>query len=273
MLKIGDFSKLSHISIRMLRHYDEVGLLHPARVDDMTGYRYYSEDQLAQANRILALRDMGFGLPAIAEILSAYSDPEALQQYLQIKKLELNGQAESLRRQLTLLDTALKRLRKDESSMKYNVVLKEFSERTVASVRDIIPNYNYEGRLWHTLMQETAGLAMQPGDPSLAIAVFHDADYKETDVDVEIQMTVKGRYADTEHVRFRTEPPVLAATVTYQGNYEQTLDVNKAVADWVADNGYTLCGPMFNIYHVSPHETQNPDEWVTEACFPVAKRA
>lgn len=58
MLKIGEFSKLSRVSVRMLRHYDEVGLLAPSEVDPMTGYRYYSERQLITAGRIAALRSM-----------------------------------------------------------------------------------------------------------------------------------------------------------------------------------------------------------------------
>ena len=62
MLKIGEFSKLSRVSVRMMRHYDEVGLLAPSEVDSMTGYRYYSERQLITAGRIAALRALGFGL-------------------------------------------------------------------------------------------------------------------------------------------------------------------------------------------------------------------
>ena len=46
MLRIGEFSKLSRVSIRMLRHYDDIGLLKPAEIDHFTGYRYYREEQL-----------------------------------------------------------------------------------------------------------------------------------------------------------------------------------------------------------------------------------
>ena len=81
MLKIGEFSKLSRVSIRMLRHYDELGLLHPVRIDPDTGYRYYRESQLPTASRIAALRDMGFGLAAIGELL-AYDDPALLERHL-----------------------------------------------------------------------------------------------------------------------------------------------------------------------------------------------
>lgn len=73
MLKIGDFSKLSRVSIRMLRHYDDIGLLKPAEIDEFTGYRYYQEEQLFIMGRITALKDMGFALADIVKIL--VSDP------------------------------------------------------------------------------------------------------------------------------------------------------------------------------------------------------
>lgn len=71
---------------------------------------------------------------------------------------------------------------------------------------------------------------------------------------------------------FKTEPPVLIASATYKGSYEKVDAVNEAVANWVNDNGYDFNGLSFNIYHVSPHETQNPDEYVTEVCYPVKKK-
>ena len=86
MLKIGDFSKLSRVSIRMLRHYDEIGLLTPAMTDVFTGYRYYSEEQLPIVGRITALRDMGFGLSAIRELLSCYDDRDTLDRYLLLRQ-------------------------------------------------------------------------------------------------------------------------------------------------------------------------------------------
>jgi effector-binding domain-containing protein len=121
-------------------------------------------------------------------------------------------------------------------------------------------------------MKETAPLNMQDGDPCYALAIFHDSEYKETDVDVEVQKSVRGNYANTEHVVFKVEPPVLIASATYKGGYEKVGEVNEAVANWVRDNGYSFDGASFNIYHVSPHETQNPDEFVTEICYPVKKK-
>lgn len=272
MLKIGNFSKLSRISIRMLRHYDQIGLLVPQSTDHFTSYRYYNEDQLPIAGKISALKDMGFGLATIAEIMKSYDDKQKLAEFLEVKQLELQEEARQANHRLLLLETAIKRLRKDSTNMNYNVTLKEIPERYVASVRKVIPTYEQEGMLWGILMQETEQLRMQDGDPCYALAIFHDNEYKETNVDVEVQKSVRGKYNNTENVVFKTEPAVLIASATYKGSYEKIGEVNEAVANWVQDNGYDFDGLSFNIYHVSPHETQNPDEFVTEVCYPVKKK-
>lgn len=269
MLKIGEFSKLSRVSIRMLRHYDETGLLKPAAIDPFTGYRYYSEDQLPIAGRIVALRDMGFGVGTIGEILRDGDGREVLTRCLCAKTAELRTMAAQIERRMRLLEAAGEWLRKDDNAMYYNVSKKSLPERQVASVRMTIPSYDHEGMLWSVLVSETAGLNLVPDDPCYCSVIFYDAEYKEADVDVEAQKTVRGSYPDTEHVRFRTMPPVTFASVTYKGPYSLIGDANAAVAQWVRDNGYAYDGPAFNIYHVSPHETDDPNEFVTEICYPI----
>lgn len=271
MLKIGEFSKLSRISIRMLRHYDDIGLLTPEETDPFTGYRYYSEAQLVTAGRISALKAMGFKLCGAAELLDRWEDRKTLEQRLLAQRETVRLQAEAEAERLRLLDTALERLRKDKP-MKYDVTVKTIPERCVASVRQIIPGYEREGDLWGILMKETAHMRIQDGDPCLCTALFHDREYKETDVDVEIQKSVQGSYPDTEHVKFRTEPAVQVASAVCRGSYDQMGEVNAAVAAWGEANGYAFDGPMFNIYYVSPHETKNPDEFVTEVCYPVRRK-
>jgi len=272
MLKIGDFSKLSRISIRMLRHYDEIGLLIPKSTDPFTGYRYYGEDQLPAAGQINALKDMGFGLSAIGEILKSYDDPQKMAEFLSVKKAEVKAEAEETAHRLLLLETAIRRLRKDGTTMSYNVNLKTLPKRYVASVRKIIPAYDQESALWNIMMRETAPQKIQPTENCYSLAIFHDEGYKESDVDVEIQLTVKGNYQDTENVVFKTVPAIEVASTTYKGSYEQLTEVNQAVANWVNDNGYEFNGAMFCIYHVSPAQTQNPDELVTEVCYPVKRK-
>ena len=99
MLKIGDFSKLSRVSIRMLRHYDEIGLLHPVKNDPETGCRYYNENQLPVAGRIRALKDMGFALAAIGQILDRYGDKALVERHLP-GLLRADGRHYGLRRGL-----------------------------------------------------------------------------------------------------------------------------------------------------------------------------
>lgn len=272
MLKIGDFSKLSRISIRMLRYYDEIGLLMPESIDSFTGYRYYSEAQLPVASRINALKDMGFGLSVISRILKKYDDSEALKEYLLLKKAEVEEQAEKTSRQLLLLETTINRLGKESNLMEYTVILKEMPARYVASLRQIIPSYDKEGMLWEQMMRELGPQNVQYANPCNSLALFHDEGYKENDVDVEIQISVQGSYRDTEHVLFKTVPGMLIASATYKGSYEQITAVNQAVANWIQDNNYEIEDGMFNIYHVSPATEKNPDNWVTEICYPVKKK-
>ncbi|MGN6715062.1 MerR family transcriptional regulator [Anaerocolumna jejuensis] len=272
MLKIGDFSKLSRISIRMLRHYDEIGLLVPKTIDSFTSYRYYSEDQLPVSGRITALKDMGFNLATIAEILKSYDNPQALAKFLAVKQAEVQEEVRQTNNRLLLLETAIERLRKDDTAMNYNVTLKTLPERYVASVRKLIPAYDKEGLLWNILMTETAALNLQPAENCCTLAIFHDEGFKESDVDVEIQETVKGTYQNTENVVFKSVPAIQIASATYKGSYDQLTTVNHAVANWVNDNGCEFNGAMFCIYHVSPAQTQNPEELVTEVCFPVKRK-
>ena len=156
--------------------------------------------------------------------------------------------------------------------MKYNVTVKTLPERYAACVRMTLPRYEDEGMVWSVLCSETAPLHLVPDDPCYCSVTFLDGEFKESDVEVEAQKTVKGIYPDTEHVQFRTLPPVTVASCVFQGGYSHIGEANEAVVAWLADNGYECCGPMFNIYHVSPAETQNPDEFVTEVCYPVRKR-
>lgn len=271
MFRIGEFSRLSRISIRMLRHYNDLELLEPEQVDAFTGYRYYSAAQLQVAARIQALREMGFALCAIKEILRQ-NDPQCLRNHLAVRLSQVSEDADALHRQQVLIEHALQQYGKEELIMNYSVTLKEIPAREVASVRKVISAYQEEGTLWHLLMEQTASQKLQYATPCYPSAIFHDEGYKESDVDVEIQISVSGKYKDTEQVTFKTVPALTAATVVMKGSYDQVSAVNQAVAKWIAAGGYTMNGPMFNIYHVGPADDSNPENWVTEICFPVVKQ-
>src|SRR5512137_1867642 len=94
MIKIGDFSKLAHVSIKTLHHYDEFGLLRPVHVDRYTAYRYYEIGQMSRLNRILALKDLGFSLEQVAQLLDENLPTAELRGMLRMKQMELAGRVE-----------------------------------------------------------------------------------------------------------------------------------------------------------------------------------
>lgn len=271
MLRIGDFSKLSKISIRMLRYYDELGILVPESISKESGYRYYSPEQLSLAFRIQALKDMGFNLDTIRDILKTYDDTDNLKRYLLLRYDEMEIEVKEKQNKLKLLKSIINRLGKDCDYMKFNVVVKELPSRYVASLRGILPGNQQEGFLWNKLSEQIESQKIEYASPCFPVTIYYDEGYKEQDVDVEIQMSVKGQYADTEDVRFITTEQMTVASVIINGSYEQLPEANEAVAKYISDNEYTMSGPMFYIYHVNPGMETNPENWVTEICYPVTK--
>ncbi|MBO1580613.1 MerR family transcriptional regulator [Bacillus sp. XF8] len=272
MFRIGDFSKLSSISIRMLRHYDKVELLKPGKIDAETGYRYYSAAQLKKVNQIQNLKAMGFSLAVIKEILDSNENLESIKEHFLIRSSQIKEEMNDLQRQLCLLEDSIKTMREDVIEMSYHVSIKEIPERKVASVRKVIQSYNDEGNLWNLLMKEITLKNVTVANTNYSLAIFHDKEYKEKDVDVEIQINVVGEYENTQNVTFKNIDSSLIASITVNGSYEQMTAVNEAAAKWIESEGYELAGAMFNIYHVSPATEADPNKWVTEVCYPIKKQ-
>lgn len=272
MLKIGDFSKLSRITIRMLRHYDEIGLLKPTTIDEWTGYRYYDEMQLLTANKIQLLKNLGFGLSAIKEVLMHFDDYIAIEKLLKIKQTELVAQQIELREQIKHIDRTINNLKQAGDFMNYDVNLKTIPELYVASVRKIIANYMSEGELWSLLMPEIEKQKCKAITPFYAMAVYHDNGFVDSNADVEVCLAIAGKYNDTSEVKFKTIPTVNVASCIFKGSYEQIASVNAAIAKWVNKNGFAFNGVGFRIYHKSPYETKNSKDYITEVCFPVEEK-
>lgn len=89
MLKIGDFSRLSRVTVKALRYYDEIGLLKPVKVDRFSGYRYYSVDQLPRLNRIVVLKNLGLSLEEVSQLVNNDLPAEHIRQLLQVKQAEI----------------------------------------------------------------------------------------------------------------------------------------------------------------------------------------
>lgn len=270
MIKIGDFSKLSRLSIRVLRHYDEIGLLKPVMIDEQNGYRFYEEWQLERANRIVALKQIYLNLDTIKTILDHDEDTSLLLEYLNVQDCVITEKLEKAREQQQLIDTMIKQLNRDHPLV-YQIIRKEYPSQTVVSLRNTIPTYEDESMLWSQMMVELGDQTLDYANPCNARAIFHDEEYRDQDVDVEVQMSVNKMGQNTDWIRFKTTQAQVVASTILKGSYEQVGAVNEAILQWVQNNHYTFDGPMFNIYLVGPNETEDPNEWVTEVCFPIKK--
>lgn len=100
MLSIGDFARHAGVSVRMLRHYDARGLLVPAQVDPVTGYRSYAASQLSRVNRLVALKGLGFTLEQVGPVLEAQVTGEELRGMLLLRSSQIADQIEAGRERL-----------------------------------------------------------------------------------------------------------------------------------------------------------------------------
>ena len=91
--------------------------------------------------------------------------------------------------------------------------------------------WSEEGTEWSVMMSETAGMKIEPAGPCLCSVEFLDGEYMETNPLIEAQKTVKGKYADTEHVKFKTLPEVTFASTVHKGSYDGISAANAAVAE------------------------------------------
>jgi DNA-binding transcriptional MerR regulator len=121
MFRIGDFSKLSRVSIKTLRYYDEIGLLKSNDIDRYTRYRYYAMDQLNELKQILVLKELGFSLEQIASLLVDDLSPEQLKGMLLLRKAEIEQQIQSAEGQLGQITGRLKRIEQESKNLLYEV--------------------------------------------------------------------------------------------------------------------------------------------------------
>lgn len=149
MFRIGEFSKLTQVSIRMLRYYDEVGLLKPEEVDKWTGHRMYSVTQIPRLNRILYLRDSGFNVTEIA--LALGMNDCLLLETLDKKRLEIMDAIQNEQEKLRKIEIAKNEIKENKGELHYNISIKAIPEYQVLSLRRIVPTYYSEGDLWNEL--------------------------------------------------------------------------------------------------------------------------
>ena len=147
MFRIGEFSKLTQVSIRMLRYYDETGLLKPEQTDPFTNYRLYSAAQIPRLNQILFLRDLGFSVAEIGEAVANWEDDEIASR-LAARQREIEQAIETEKAKLAKIEQAQKDILREKIDIHYNVSIKAVPSYPVLSLRRRVVDYYVEGALW-----------------------------------------------------------------------------------------------------------------------------
>ena len=269
MFKIGDFSKLARVSIRMLRYYDEVGLFNPAKVDDFTGYRYYSAKQITKLNLIVSLRDMGFNIAEISVAVNEESD-NRLKEMLSQKRDEAESKIILEQEKLKKINSAIKNLKKERVNMSYNVTLKTVPSYNVVSLRDTIPAHDKEGLLWERLSKYIEKRSIQCGN--VYYATYHEEGYKEDEVDVEVVMDVEELLeSDGDFVFKQSEPIKQAVSILVPGDYSNLLPAYNFLGNWIEENGYIIVGKTRQLPIKGPWNEKNTSNYLSEVQIPVEK--
>lgn len=270
MFKIGEFSKLTQVTIRMLRYYDEMGLLKPVEIDKWTGYRMYSVEQIPVLNKIVYLRDSGFNVAEIAATLDHGTDSFIVAQ-LTKKQEEIEQTIQLEKEKIKKIELAKKELQSSRSEMHYQVSIKSIPECPVLSLRRIIPTYYAEGELWNELSFFAAQNQVTISNHTFSI--YHNTEYKEQNVDVELCAPVKkiGKNITPFTYRVTEAVPIMACTMVY-GEFSNIAGAYLALAQWLQRNRqYRMLGASRQIAHRGPWNESNPDKYLIEMQIPLEK--
>ena len=170
MFKIGEFSRLSRVSVRMLRHYDQLGLLTPSQTDSFTGYRYYSAEQLPRLNRIIALRDLGFSLEQISGMLDEDLSTDQLLGMLKLKRGEVEKQMQMEGQRLARLEVRIRQMSESPLHGAYDVIVRDIEPELVATLREVAADDDRIQHMFDRVETYVAGFDGARADkPSLSI--------------------------------------------------------------------------------------------------------
>ncbi|GAA4945529.1 MerR family transcriptional regulator [Actinoplanes utahensis] len=270
MFAIGDFARHGRVSVRMLRHYDAIGLLRPAHVDPVTGYRRYSAAQLARLNRIIALKNLGFTLQQVHDIVAGTLSTEELRGMLRLRRAELAAAVTASEARLAQVEARLRAIESEGHMPTNEVVIKRIPPVRVAEITAVAASYEPEdigpviGPLYDELCRRMESAGVTPSGPG--IAYYVDAPEGGVTVHAAIEVAADRGSGDLE-VR---DLPVIeeAATIVHHGPMEAIVPVEQGLARWVEANGYTALGYAREVNLECP---ERKEDWVTELQLPVRK--
>lgn len=272
MFKIGEFSKLSQVSIRMLRYYDEQGLLKPAKIDCQSGYRLYDVQQLPILQKIVLLRNFKFSVAEIAEIIHSI-DNNYFEKRLEEKYLQIEAEIGEEKKRLMQIKQTIERINNKQEEF-YPVSFKSVPSEKVVTLRKKIPTYFHEGELWREFGQllEQQKIDFLPSTPD-NITIFHDSEYQDESIDLEICLKVKNIVPVVAPLQcYETEEIPLLASIFIRGPYEKIAGAYASFARWLARNEeFEMLKPSRQIAHRGPCEEMSSENYLTELQIPLKK--
>lgn len=267
MMNIGEFAIHGAVSVRMLRHYDAVGLLAPAHVDPHTGYRRYAAEQLSRLNRLVALKDLGFTLEQVGQILDGSLGADQLHGMLTLRQAQVEQSLTADRRRLTEIRRRLRLIEKENHMSDL-----EFTERALPAltltqltsrVADVDEVSEVVGPLFGRLMPLAAAAGLDIEQPSYA---WYAA--AENGIELGVGLPIGADDVAVEGTELGTLPAASrAVTVVHRGDMATISDTWQALMRRIEAQGLSPQGTCREVYL----DTTSTDEadWVTELQQPV----
>lgn len=271
MIKIGDFARLSQVSVVTLRYYDEMDLLKPVKVDSFTGYRFYSSDQLPRLNRILALKDLGFSLEQIKLMLTEGLTSEQLRGMLTLQRTEVEKRLADEGERLRRIEARLRQIEMEDKMPNYDVVIKNTPVMLVASRRVTIPTNDQVPQYLGPAYMEVYDYIRKKNarDTGPCFALWHSGAGVYENEDVEAIVPIDRPLKGTDRVKVYELPSTQVAAVVHQGNFADFTQGHAAILEWIDSNGYQIVGPYREIY--IRHDEGELSDSTTEVQFAVEK--
>jgi DNA-binding transcriptional MerR regulator len=271
MFSIGEFAQHGRVSVRMLRHYDAIGLLRPACVDPVTGYRSYQASQLAQLNRVIALKDLGFTLQQVQEIMAEQVSAAELRGMLRLRRAEIQSRIDAETSRLARVEARLATIEDEARVPVDGVVIKGLAPVRVAELAGVAGSYEPEAitpviqPLYCDLWQRMASAPVTAAGP--AMAYYEDAPASDGAIVVHAAVPVAGG-TDGDHGFAVVDLAEVdrAAVIIHHGSMDDVLPAVQALARWIDAGGYRAAGYA---REVTLEWSPDPDRWVTELQQPI----
>src|SRR6185312_13824202 len=267
MFSIGEFARHGRVSVRMLRHYDAIGLIRPACVDVATGYRFYEASQLDELNRVIALKDLGFTLQQVQAILEEKLSAAELRGMLRLRRVEIQATIDAETTRLARVEARLMTIEDGARVPADGVVVKRLAPVRVAELTGVAASYEPEAitpviqPLYHDLWHRLASADI----PAAGHAVAYYEDTPEGGILVHAAVPVAA--AAAHGVSIVDLPEVdRAAAIIHHGSMDDVLPTGQALARWIDANGYRSAA---YVREVTLHWCPDPEQWVTELQLPI----